>query len=48
VYYGGRWVGAVSLYKATTDYQAVLALPTPTTYLSGTVQLTVRDAGKSN
>ncbi|WP_432946172.1 hypothetical protein ACQPXM_07525 [Kribbella sp. CA-253562] len=48
VYYGGRSVGAVSLYKATTEYQAVLALPTPAAFLSGTVQLTVRDAGKTN
>ncbi|WP_157979864.1 TolB family protein [Kribbella monticola] len=42
VYYGGKSVGTVNLNNATTQYQAVIALPTPATFLSGTVQLTVR------
>ncbi|MDX6253259.1 MAG: hypothetical protein QOF10_6619 [Kribbellaceae bacterium] len=42
VYYGGKSVGTVNLNKATTEYQAIIPLPTPATFLSGTVQLTVR------
>ncbi|ONI78427.1 hypothetical protein BWI15_00695 [Kribbella sp. ALI-6-A] len=42
VYYGGRSAGTINLNNATTQYQAVIALPTPAAFLSGTVQLTVR------
>ncbi|MEV6282491.1 hypothetical protein [Kribbella sp. NPDC051770] len=48
VYYGGKSVGTVNLNKATTEYQAVIALPTPATFLSGTVQLTTRDVSMTN
>lgn len=48
VYYGGKSVGTVNLNNATTQYQAVIALPTPTAFLSGTVQLTVRDASMTH
>jgi len=48
VTYGGKVVGTVSLYKATTEYQAIIPLPTPSAFLSGTVKLTIRDAGKTN
>jgi hypothetical protein len=46
VYYNGKYVGAVNLYKATTEYQAVLPLPVPATFLTGSVLLTTRVAGK--
>ncbi|GAB2570532.1 hypothetical protein GCM10027269_27410 [Kribbella endophytica] len=48
VYYGGKSVGTVNLNNATTQYQAVIALPTPTAFLSGTVQLTVRDGSMTH
>jgi hypothetical protein len=48
VYYGGKSVGTVNLNNATTQYQAVIALPTPATFLSGTVQLTVRDGAMTH
>jgi len=46
VYYNGKYVGAVNLYKATTEYQAVIPLPVPATFLTGSVLLTTRVAGK--
>ncbi|GAB2639249.1 hypothetical protein GCM10009743_12920 [Kribbella swartbergensis] len=46
VYYNGKYVGVVNLYKATTEYQAVVPLPLPATFLTGSVLLTTRVAGK--
>jgi hypothetical protein len=46
VYYNGKYVGAVNLYKATTEYQAVIPLPVPASFLTGSVLLTTRVAGK--
>jgi hypothetical protein len=46
VYYNGKYVGAVNLYKATTEYQAIVPLPVPATFLTGSVLLTTRVAGK--
>jgi hypothetical protein len=46
VYYNGKYVGAVNLYKATIEYQAVVPLPVPATFLTGSVLLTTRVAGK--
>ncbi|MFG1625399.1 hypothetical protein [Kribbella sp. NPDC049227] len=46
VYYNGKYVGAVNLYKATLEYQAVIPLPVPATFLTGSVLLTTRVAGK--
>src|SRR4029453_13090995 len=48
VYYNGKYVGAVNLYKATTEYQAIVPLPVPATFLTGSVLLTTRAAGKVN
>jgi hypothetical protein len=48
VYYGGRSVGSITLYNETTEYQAVIGLPTPATFLSGTLQLTIRDPGTTH
>lgn len=48
VYYGGKSVGTINLNNSTTQYQAVIALPTPAAFLSGTVQLTVRDASMTH
>ncbi|TCM46873.1 WD40 repeat protein [Kribbella sp. VKM Ac-2568] len=46
VYYNGKYVGVVNLYKATTEYQAVVPLPVPATFLTGSVLLTTRVTGK--
>lgn len=46
VYYNGKYVGAVNLYKATTEYQAIIPLPVPTTFLTGSVLLTTRTSGQ--
>lgn len=46
VYYNGKYVGAVNLYKATTEYQAVVPLPVPATFLTGSVLLTTRATGQ--
>lgn len=46
VYYNGKYVGAVNLYKATTEYQALVPLPVPATLLTGSVLLTTRVAGQ--
>ncbi|MFI6673304.1 hypothetical protein [Kribbella sp. NPDC050470] len=46
IYYNGKYVGAVNLYKATTEYQAVVPLPVPATFLTGSVLLTTRVGSK--
>ncbi|WP_432883585.1 hypothetical protein ACQPYH_42040 [Kribbella sp. CA-245084] len=46
VYYNGKYVGAVNLYKATTEYQAIIPLPVPATFLTGSVLLTTRTSGQ--
>jgi hypothetical protein len=48
VYYGGKSVGVVDLFEGTTELQAVIPLPVPATFLSGTVQLVVRDVLRTN
>ncbi|MER7250846.1 hypothetical protein [Kribbella sp. NPDC000426] len=46
VYYNGKYVGAVNLYKATTEYQAIIPLPVPAAFLTGSVLLTTRTSGQ--
>lgn len=46
VFYNGKSVGSVNLYKATTEYQAIVPMPVPATFLTGSVLLTTRVAGK--
>jgi hypothetical protein len=42
VYLGGKYIGAVNLASATTQRQAVLALPAQASVFSGTLTVTVR------
>ena len=46
VYYNGKSVGVVNLAYDATVYQAVVPLPVPATFLTGSVLLTTRTAGK--
>ena len=43
-YLGGKYIGAVNLASATTQRQAVIALPVQSSVFSGTLTLTVRSA----
>jgi hypothetical protein len=46
VYYNGKSVGIVDLSNPSLLYQAVVPLPVPSTFLTGSVLLTTRTAGK--
>jgi hypothetical protein len=46
VYYGGKYVGVVNLAYSATAYRSILPLPVPSTFLTGSVLLTTRTAGK--
>ncbi len=46
VYYNGKSVGIVDLSNPSLVYQAVVPLPVPSTFLTGSVLLTTRTAGK--
>jgi hypothetical protein len=46
VYLGGRYLTAVNLTAATTQRQALIALPAQSSLFSGTVKITSRSAGK--
>ncbi|WP_329484598.1 hypothetical protein OG555_20885 [Kribbella sp. NBC_01484] len=46
VYYNGKSVGIVNLSYEATVYQAIVPLPVPASFLTGSVLLTTRTAGK--
>jgi hypothetical protein len=46
VYYNGKSVGIVDLSNPSLQYQAIVPLPVPATFLTGSVLLTTRTAGK--
>jgi hypothetical protein len=46
VYYNGKSVGIVNLAYDATVYQSIVPLPVPATFLTGSVLLTTRTAGK--
>lgn len=46
VYYNGKSVGIVNLSSTSTHYQTIVPLPVPATFLTGSVLLTTRVAGK--
>jgi hypothetical protein len=46
VYLGSRYLTAVNLSAATTQRQALVALPAQSSVFSGTLRITSRSAGK--
>ena len=46
VFYNGKSVGIVNLSYEATVYQAIVPLPVPASFLTGSVLLTTRTAGK--
>jgi hypothetical protein len=46
VYYNGKSAGIVDLSSPSLQYQAIVPLPVPATFLTGSVLLTSRTAGK--
>jgi hypothetical protein len=47
VYLGTKYIGSVNLYAATTQRQAVIALPAQASVFSGTLKITTGPAGSS-